>query len=206
MERRRDALLLAAAGAFALLAGGATYSFAQNLRAEAVPAAEALVALADIRPGSILTEDLVEMRRVPEAVLPNERLALEDAAMGQVAVERILAGEVVARSRLSGGPNSVFSAQIPSGQWAVVLPAGWLASPLPPISQGDHLEVLAYLPGQPEEETSLLLSAVEVLRVEGAQESVGGLTLALSLEEAEGLLYARSNGFVLLALLRPFGG
>jgi Flp pilus assembly protein CpaB len=123
-----------------------------------------------------------------------------------VAVVPISAGEVLLPNKLSGGPGGGLSARLPDGRWAMVLPAGWLISPVPELGTGDRIELLAYQAGQPIEEAAVIVSAVEVLAAGGRAESLESLTLAVTLEEATTILYARANGFALLPLLRPEGG
>ena len=45
------------------------------------------------------------------------------------------------------------------GQWAMVLPAGWLVSPVPGLNPGDRLDVLGYQTGQPVEEAGLIVKS-----------------------------------------------
>jgi hypothetical protein len=107
--------------------------------------------------------------------------------------------------RLSGGEGGLAS-RLPDGRWAMVLPSGWLAAPLPSLAAGDRIELMAYQAGQPADEAGVIVSAVEVLEVVGPPERIDGLALAVTLQEAEVILYARTNGFTLLPLLRRQGG
>jgi hypothetical protein len=50
------------------------------------------------------------------------------------------------------------------------------------------------------------VGGIEVLTVNGPAAEADGLTLAVKLEEAAAVTYARANGFLLLPLLRPAGG
>jgi hypothetical protein len=87
----------------------------------------------------------------------------------------------------------------------MVLPAGWLVTPLPELDRGDRLDLLAYAVSQPAETAGVVVEAVEIL----AAPSGGGgnqVTLAVTLQEAIAVVYARANGFQLLPLLRPRGG
>ncbi len=84
--------------------------------------------------------------------------------------------------------------------------SGWLASPLPSLGSGDRLDLLAYQPGAPLSEAVVIVSAVEVLETPNDPSAAGGLALAVSLEQASAVVYARGNGFLILPLLRPQGG
>jgi hypothetical protein len=85
----------------------------------------------------------------------------------------------------------------------MVFPAGWLVSPVPPLIRGDRLDLMAYQAGQPVEEVGIIVSNVEVLEFVGTSSSPERLTLAVDLDQATAVLYARTNGFSLLALLKP---
>ena len=87
----------------------------------------------------------------------------------------------------------------------MVLPSGWLVSPVPDIILGDRIDLVAYLSGQPVVEAGVIVGAVEVLEFKGSSANPERLTLAVTLEEAIAILYARANGFNLLTLLRPEG-
>ena len=117
-----------------------------------------------------------------------------------------MANEILQTSDFVGEAGAGLSARLPDGRWAVVLPAGWLASPPSSMQSGDQLDLMAYLPGQPIEEASVIVSAVEILETRGDSASPDQLVLAVSLDEATAVLYARVNGFSLLALLRPESG
>jgi Flp pilus assembly protein CpaB len=203
--RKRVLFYVLAALLLAALAGILTYRYLEDLRAASLPTAQALTARQDIRPGTIIEEGMVEVRAVPEAVLPAERLTSVEQAIGLAAVFPIAEGEILLPGKLSGGPEGGLSRRLPDGRWAMVLPGAWLASPIPDLMAGDRIELLAYLPGQPQEEAGLIVTAVEVIELSNPTGIVDRLTLAVSLEEAVSILYAHSNGFMLLPLLRPQG-
>jgi Flp pilus assembly protein CpaB len=126
-------------------------------------------------------------------------------AVGRTALVPLAAGEVILPQRLSGTGEAGLSRRLPDGRWAMVLPGSWLASPIPELG-GDRIDLMAYQAGQPVDQASLIVSAIEVLTVNGPAADAGGLTLAVKLEEAAAVTYARANGFLLLPLLRPAGG
>jgi len=204
--RRRIPFYLLAAFLLALLAAVVTFVYLEQLRASMVPAAAALVARQAIRPGETITEAMVEVRAVPEAVVPAERLTDAAQALGRTALVPLAAGEVILPQRLSGTGEAGLSRRLPDGRWAMVLPGSWLASPIPEIGVGDRVELLAYQPGQPADQASVIVSALEVLGITGTAANAEALTLAVELEEAAAVTYARANGFLLLPLLRPSGG
>jgi pilus assembly protein CpaB len=203
--RRRMLFYLIAALLLGVLAGGLTYSYLQRLRAHSAPSIEAIVAAADIPPGTRVTAEMVQEREVPEALLPEGALTDRSRALGRVVVVPIVAGEVFLDAKLSGGRGANLSARLPEGKWAMDLPGGWLVSPVPSLVQNDRIDLLSYRPGDPLEEAGLIVTAVEVLAFVESGGVPDRLTLAVDLDQAITILYARANGFSLLPLLRPEG-
>jgi len=203
--RRRLPFYLLAALLLAGLAGILTFLYLDRLRASTVPARLAIVARQEIRPGTLLDGSMIEGRLVPEAILPANALSAPEQAIGRVAIVPLTANEVLLTSKLAGGEAGL-SSRLPDGRWAMVLPSGWLATPLPALAAGDRLDLLAYQPGAPLAEAAVIVSAVEVLETPSDPSAVGGLALAVTLDQASAVAYARGNGFLILPLLRPQGG
>ena len=202
--RRRLPFYLVMAVVLAGLAGLLTFLYLDRLRLSAVPTRLAVVARQEIRPGAVLDESMLEARAVPEAILPVNALTSPAEAAGRVAIVPLGANEVLLTSKLSGGESGLAS-RLPDGRWAMILPSGWLATPLPSLGTGDRLDLLAYQSSAPLADAAVIVSAVEVLDVLGGPEVTSGLTLAVTLDQATAVLYARSNGFAILPLLRPQG-
>jgi Flp pilus assembly protein CpaB len=203
--RRRLPFYLLAALLLAGLAGILTFLYLDRLRASTVPTRLAIVARQEIRPGTLLDGSMIEGRLVPEAILPANALSAPEQAVGRVAIVPLTANEVLLTSKLAGGEAGL-SSRLPDGRWAMVLPSGWLATPLPALAAGDRLDLLAYQPGAPLAEAAVIVSAVEVLEAPSDPSAVGGLALAVTLDQASAVAYARGNGFLILPLLRPQGG
>ena len=203
--RRRLPFYLLAALLLAGLAGFLTFFYLDGLRARAVPTRLAVVARLDIRPGTLIDGSMIEGRLIPEAVLPSNALASPEQVVGRVVVVPLVAREVILASKLIGGEGRL-SSRLPDGRWAMILPSGWLASPVPELAAGDRLDLLAYQPGASLSEAAVIVSAVEVLTPPDGQDSADGLALAVTLDQASAVVYARGNGFLILPLLRPQGG
>ncbi len=204
--RRRIPFYIILAALLAALAGILTFLFLNRLQANALPTERALVAQRDLRPGTEIATEMVETRPVPEGLLPEGHLTDAAQAIGRMLIAPVKANEVLLLSDFSGERGSGLSARLPDGRWAIVIPAGWFASPVPQVITGDHMDLLAYLAGQPVEEVGVIVSSVEILGFSGTSDQPDQLTLAVSIEEAVAILYARANGFSLLILLRPEGG
>lgn len=201
--RRRAPVYVAAALLVALLAGVLTFLYLDGLRASALPTGVALVASAPIRPGAQLQADMLEIRQVPIAILPEGHLTEMNQALGRTAIYPVAANQVLVRGDLEG-EDSRLSARLPDGRWAMMLPQSWLMSPLPEATLGDRIDLLAYQPGQPVSSVELIVSGVELLSASGPEGAVP-LLVAVTLDEARAILYARANAFSLLALLRSRG-
>jgi hypothetical protein len=62
---------------------------------------------------------------------------------------------------------------------------------------------MAYQAGQPVDQVGMIVSNVEVLDFQGSSSEPERLILAVDLDQAIAIIYARSNGFSILSLLRP---
>lgn len=206
MSRRRAPYYLAAAILLAILAGLAVFAYLDEIRQQSVPTGQALVARHAVLRGDRLSPDTVEVRRVPAGILPDGALTETTQAIGRTALVPIAAGEILLPGKLSSETGGGLSSRLPDGRWAMVLPASWLLSPVPEIAAGDRLDLLGYQRGTSQSAAGLVVSAVEVLVVHGNKGDPDGLTLAVTMDEASAIVYARANGLSLLALLRPGGG
>jgi len=204
--RRRMPFYIIIAVLLAVLAGALTFTFLEQLQAESVPTGQALVALQDIRPGTEITFDMVEVRRVPIAQLPRDAATETSQAVGRIVALPIVAGEVIIPERLAGtAAEGGLSAKLPDGRWALVLTRGWLISPIPEVKVGDRVDLVAYLTGDPQTDAGVIVSAVEIIDFSGSSGSPDQLTVAVTLDEAITILYAHVNKFNILPLLRPEG-
>ena len=203
--RRRLVFYLFAALLLAALAGILTFVYLDRLRAASLPSNPAVVALVDITPGAVIDETMVELKLLPDAALPAGALTDTSQAIGRIAAVPISAREVLLPSRFVGGGGEGLSGRLPDGRWAMILPVGWLVSGTPELIEGDRLEIMAYQAGQPADQIGVIVTAVEVLAISGPPANPDRLTLAVDLDQARSILYARTNGFSLLGLLRPAG-
>ncbi len=204
--RRRMPFYIIIAVLLAVLAGALTFAFLEQLQAESVPTGQALVALQDIRPGTEITFDMVEVRRVPIAQLPRDAATETSQAVGRIVALPIVAGEVIIPERLAGtAAEGGLSAKLPDGRWALVLTRGWLISPIPEVKVGDRVDLVAYLTGDPLTDAGVIISAVEIIDFSGSSGSPDQLTVAVTLDEAITILYTHVNKFNILPLLRPEG-
>lgn len=120
------------------------------------PGTVVLVATRDIGVNEAITRDMVRVWAAPAGAPLGQRPALASdlpRVLGSHALAPILAGEPVSLARL-GGPGlgnhgAVTAAFLPRGYARYTLPVGPLAEPLPNLSAGDAVEVLASVPRDP---------------------------------------------------------
>jgi Flp pilus assembly protein CpaB len=204
-EQRAPYYLLAAL-LLAVLTGAATYTYLRQLERRSLPSLPAVIARQDIPQGSTIEEGMLAVETLPDLMLPAGHYQDIAPLVGRRSAVRISSGEVLLASKLAGSDESALSYQLADGKWAVDLPASWLISGVPGLIPGDRLDLMACQPGKGLETVGVIVSAVEVLSHDGASEHPDRLTLIVDLDQARALLYARANGYVILALLRPSGG
>jgi Flp pilus assembly protein CpaB len=204
--RRRVPFYILLAILLSLVSAVLTFFYLEDLRARSIPSLTVVVALRDIRPGTIITVDDVGLQEAPQGIVPTNHMQDVDRVVGRSSIATIHEKEVILSSDLAGVEQSSLSDRIPDGRWAMILPAAWLVSPVPTVREGDRLDLMAYLAGQSREELGLVVSAVECIGFAPGSDQAEYLTLAVTQEEAKAILFARANGYSLLVLLRPAGG
>lgn len=200
--RKRAPLYFLASLLLALLASVLTFIYLERVRAEAVPSEPVVIAVTDLQAYTDIDSGSVTIQFVPTTMLPADHLTDLDEVLGRRLSSSVAANEVLLRRNLVGERGSGLSAQMSNGQWAVVLPAGWLVSPAPKLVPGDRLDLLAYQTGKPVQEAGVIVEAVDVLEYHGTSDNLSALTLRVDLPQAIAILYARANGFSIMALLR----
>lgn len=203
--RSRAPLYLIGAMLLALLAAVLTYQYLQQIREQSLPTAQAVVVVSEVPAQTVLTADLVEIRQLPSAMLPEGAIKQEGLAVGRLTRYPLATGEVLLQHDLMSEEGAGLAGRLPDGRWAMVMPVGWLASPLPQIEQGDHIDILAYAPGQAAEQTALIVERVELVEVHESGGGAARVTLAVSLEQATSILYSHVNGFQMVGLLKAIG-
>ena len=184
--------------------------------------ATAYVAKSDLTVGTVWEEmaDLVEKRRVPVSLRPPQALTDPDQVKGKTLVRSMSQGEILTTVQFnSSGAESL---KIPEGQRALTI-----SVPLPQgvgdyIQPGSKADIFVTFKGMPAPNpadatlTQLLLSDVTVLanrralsaaaRAEGAPPAESGdilLTLAVTVEQAEKIIFAKENGAIWMTLMNP---
>jgi Flp pilus assembly protein CpaB len=183
----------AGAGAFALVRG-----YAAELEAlrpgDPTPVVVAVVAL---ERGTVLTEDSLDVERMPGAYAPPGAFGSIAGAAGQTLVADLAEGEAVTRTRV-GGEGGPVAARLESGLRAFVVKAGVPTGVLRP---GDLVDVIATF-GGPRPYSDTVGSGLEVLSIvedDGGTFDAGGasgpsLVLLVTPDVAERLAHAAAFG------------
>jgi pilus assembly protein CpaB len=221
MKKRSN--LLVAAGVLASLMG-MLLVFVYTARVKAsggtqlAATATAFVATSDIAPGTSWENmsGLVKEQRVPPELRPASAVAEPDEVEGKAAVRKISKGEIVTNLQFDA-PRSA-SLPTPKGFDAVTINIGPAQGVAQYIQPGVKTNIYVSFKGAPTADpadgvlTKLLLSNVVVLsnqfanpNAEGEPEesSPGGevlLTLAVTPDQAEKLIFAKENGSIWLGL------
>jgi len=167
----------------------------------APPGTAVLVATRDIGVGQTVTHDLVRVWLAPAgAPLGNEPALATDLSgvLGRRALAPILTNEPLSRARLAGmgaANATIDAAALPRGYARYTVPVGPLAEPLPGLSVGDAVEVLAALPRDPASpditQTAQPIDAHAL--VAAVQASPAALTLVVPRSELAALLWLRGQ-------------
>ncbi|MCX7614977.1 MAG: Flp pilus assembly protein CpaB [Clostridiales bacterium] len=204
---------------FAVLTGVAVFNYAEYLQASSRREMEsAVVAINRIPENTLITEDMVELRKLPvESINPlaTNKLPL---VLGKISNSAIEANEQVLTSRLikKGADEGGLAYKIPDGKRAITMAVDDISGVAGNIKKSNHIDVIASImmdqvkkDGTIEKvaKTILLLQNIEVLSINGANSDTSKLgysniTLAVTPEEAAKLFYAETSGKV-TAVLRP---
>ena len=184
--------------------------------------ATAYVAKSDLTVGTVWEDmaEMVEKRRVPMSLRPPQAITDPAQVKGKTLVRSMSQGEVLTTVQFNS--TGAESLKIPDGQRALTI-----SVPLPQgvgdyIQPGSKADIFVTFKGMPAPNpadatlTQLLLSDVTVLanrralsaaaRAEGAPPAESGdilLTLAVTVEQAEKIIFAKENGAIWMTLMNP---
>ncbi|MCD6424159.1 MAG: hypothetical protein J7L35_01530 [Anaerolineales bacterium] len=179
--------------------------FARQQRIAPGSLISAVFASQDIKAGTVIMEGMIEIRDVSVLSVPDSHLMYKEQAIGKSALYPLSMGEVVLPEKLAGKVGGLVASRCPSGKWCVSVPLDWFIAAPPDLAEGDMVEIASSLPGGNPGETGFIAAGVQVVLIP-ENEGSPAFIFALDDQEALSLLYARSNQFQLLALLRPTEG
>ncbi len=215
-ERAHAALFLGLSLAAALIAGLMVWASVAAmedqlalLRTEETKV-PVIVAAHTLAQGHPIGVDDVAVRYVPRDAEAGPVLRTQGQVLQRVAMERILAGEMIREERLADralGPS--MAALIPKGMRAISVNLSGGAAVAGFLEPGNHVDVLVTVIDQADPQTTTLLEAIRVLAVDerlGAGSDRSGerrapaVSLLLSPDDAEKLTHAVAGAKVALVL------
>lgn len=209
----------------ALLGAALVFAYGRSVQAGggSQAAVQAFVARSEVPAGTTWEDaiDSFQKQRVPKDIRPSNAVSDEDQLAGRTAVRSIGRGEIVTAAQFGAADESAAGGlEIPPGRNGVAV-----SMPVPQggaryVQPGSLLNIYATFKGSAfgseatAPTTKLILSNVQVLAnrpyEQGADKAApvsgGGevlLTLALSPDEAEKMIYAKENGALWFGLVRP---
>jgi Flp pilus assembly protein CpaB len=220
----RPGTIIAGGVVVAVLGALMVFAYGRSVEGKAIPVGDTavIVATQDIAPGTAWEQAVgsFSQRKVPDFVKPSNAVTKLDALNGRKSVRSIGKGEVVTSAQFGAGDAPPASGlEIPPGHNAVTidvpLPQGVARYPQP----GDLVNVYGSFKlgeeGPVGTVTKLLLSNVQVLSVQTAGSdpkvktpSAGSvlMTLALTPDAAERVIFSKENGSLWFGLVRPGDG
>lgn len=160
----------------------------------------AVVATAPVAVGELVTAEDVALRRLPAALLPEQRIESLTDAVGRTVVVPLFTGQPVVRAQLAPDGLRGVAALLPAGTRAVGVPTGPATAP---IRKGDVVDVLATFDpssGGAEGQEPTFPVATDAMVVDVGPDAA---TIAVSTDEAKRVAFAVTQGTVTLAIGSP---
>lgn len=217
------AALLAAVVIFAVIR-----NFQHQLREARKPPElkEIIVAKRTLWPGMTISPEYLDKKQYPPRFIPDEAIQVGESAIGRVPLERILVGEFIRNERLaSRDAGSGLNAIVPQGMRAISLDISGGSAVSGFLNPGNYVDILVTITdGEKILNTVVLLEAVTVLAVndrlgnaerlskaeQKKKKQKGGgasrsrskpsITIAVTPDQAEKVIYAEEQGRVTLTL------
>lgn len=207
------------AAIMALITGIAVYSFASSLQksktGEQIPMANVVVAKTFIDKRTVISEDMLEVKQIPEmAKIPGTASSINDVA-GKMTQHPIVQGEYIITSKLTNvgeKSDAGLAYELPVGKRAGSIDIGGTAGVDGYIREGDYIDLLATVKDSNTGlfKTQVVMEKVKVIRVGNAAETAAGgiltsyssITLLLTIDEFIELQNHLQNGAI-RAVLRP---
>jgi pilus assembly protein CpaB len=180
---------------------------------------EMVVAKNDIKQDTTITTDMLVTKSFPKSSLPNGVELEADQVVGKIAMERIVAGEPIASSRLvdANSDSAALVYKIPEGKRAISVAYNEVMGVAGFVSPGDYVDVISVLTLKPKGEDeeidaarillqNMLVLAVGGMKTEGTKSDtvdnapLNTITLAAAPQEAEILTFSEEKGKIRLIL------
>jgi len=189
-----------------------------NSRTSDIEYTEIYAAKSEIPARTVVKDDMLEKVQIPKNTKIIMGLSDKSQIVGRLTKERIIKGEAILPERLHTGEKTNMAFVIPTGKRAVTIGVNEVTEVGDFIIPGDYVDVIAtfeeasvdiggskiYYPKY----TKAILQNVQVMGVgqnmqvikEQDRKLPASVTLAVTLDEAERLVYADENGVLRLAL------
>ncbi|MBN2798445.1 MAG: Flp pilus assembly protein CpaB [Deltaproteobacteria bacterium] len=172
-----------------------------------------VVAAHELSQGSTLKATDLEIKEIPEELLPDLTFFELDEVVGRVPTERVLAGEILREERLADPQaGKGLNAIIPQGMRAISLNLANEAAVSGFLNPGNYVDVLLTISSDDIPVTTMTLeqallivgvdAAMEVKTAGGKKKAKGApsITLAVTPQQGERLVHANSQGTLTLTL------
>jgi pilus assembly protein CpaB len=204
-----------------LLASFSSYQYIQKLKTSYEPDDLVTVAVAskNIKADSIITNDQVELRKIPAQYTLNSCFHQKEQVVGKAATDEIVAGEQILPSKLlsSTAKSDRLSYKIPISKRAVSIAVDSVSGVSGYIQPGDRVDILGTLDisvanGKPSTWTVFTLQNIQVLAVgdntaasnkKSSSTTKSTLVLAVAPEEVQRLVMVSERGNIRALLRSP---
>lgn len=203
---------------FAILTGIAVFNYSQYLQNSLQEEkGVAVVATKKIPPNTLITEDMIALKGLPQEAINSLAIKELSQAKGYITSVAIEADEQILTSRLNkkGNDSAGLAYTLPKGKRAITIEVDDITGVAGFIKKSNHVDVIAVFmmdemineKMQKVSKSVLLLQDTEVLEIDSAdadKKSPGykNITVAVTPEEAVKLFYAQTNGKITV-VLRP---
>jgi|GEM_PF-369367 len=193
----------------ALMVTGLVYYYIETVESDKAHEdefTEAVVAAKGIPAKTVLSEEMLELKKIPQKLYNTNALVKPKEAVGKITTVPIAKGEIILKSKLAINKEKLgLSYKIPGNLRAVTIGINDVTGVNNHIEPGDFVDILATFSEDIAgiEKTRLILENLLVLDV--SHESSKTLTLAVTPRQAAILTFAEERGTV-RATLRPVVG
>ncbi|MDI3534992.1 MAG: pilus assembly protein CpaB [Thermosediminibacterales bacterium] len=193
----------------ALMVTGSVYYYIETVESNKVHEdefIEAVVAARGIPAKTVLSEEMLELKKIPKKLYDANSLVKLKEAVGEITTVPLAKGEIILKSKLAVNKEKLgLSYKIPGNLRAVTIGINEVTGVNNHVEPGDFVDILATFSEDiaGTEKTRLILENLLVL--DASRESGKTLTLAVTPRQAAVLTFAEERGTI-RAALRPVVG
>jgi pilus assembly protein CpaB len=208
---------------FGLLTTYFLYGFLVSVEKKTIEGSreEIVVAACDIAPQTLLTREMLTIKKVPMDYIHPQALQKMEEAVGCISLTSVVNGEQVLKSKLAtpGEVKNGLAYLVPVGKRAISIAVDEVSGVAGLLKPGDHVDVAAIMSfpdgiGGEELSSLIVLQNIPILAVgkkmsdknskmETDSNAKKTITLAVTIQEAQSLLLAGQKGSLRLLLRSP---